>query len=257
MPEVPATRKERSLAALLHLGMPEVWARFLVAILGLGLAFAAALGSTLAREDGNVAATAVLASAALLLAGLVGLSTVPYLARRVAAGRVRDAFDYEVTRTGLIYIGITLVLGLAGLNTGNNLLWIVVAAMLAAIVVSGLASALVLRGLELDVHTPDHAFAGRPRLARHNRQRLLPSFSVSVVPPRRRKKNKHWQWQAATFGFPFNRPAEQQWFHLPDRVLRREEEHQAQKLLSGPVYFPYLPARGSLTADVEVCFQKR
>src|SRR5512146_2283865 len=158
MPELPASRKERSLAALLHLGMPEVWARFLVALLGLGLAFAAALGSTLAREDGNVAATAVLASAALLLAGLVGLTTVPYLARRVAGGQLRDAFDYEVTRAGLIYIGLTLVLGLAGLNTGNNLLWIVVAAMLAAIVVSGLASALVLHGLELDVHTPDHVF---------------------------------------------------------------------------------------------------
>lgn len=260
MPELPASRKERSLAALLHLGLPEVWVRFLVALLGLGLAFAAALGSTLAREDGNVAATAVLASAALLLAGLVGLTTVPYLARRVAGGQLRDAFDYEVTRAGLIYIGLTLVLGLAGLNTGNNLLWIVVAAMLAAIAVSGLASGLVLRGLELDVHTPDHVFAGRPLLARlvlHNRQRLLPSFSVSVVPPRRRKRNKHWQWQAATFGFPFNRPAEQQWFHLPDRVLRREEEHQAQKLLSGPVYFPYLAARASLSADVEVCFQKR
>jgi uncharacterized protein (DUF58 family) len=260
MSEPPKIRKERSLAALLHLGLPEVWVRFLVALLGLGLAFAAALASTLAREDGNVAATAMFATAALLLAGLVGLTTVPYLARRVAAGNVRDAFDYEVTRAGLIYIALTLVLALAGLNTGNNLLWIVVAAMLAAIVVSGLSSALVLHGLELDVHTPEHVFAGRPVMARlmlHNRQRLLPSFSVSVVPPRRRKRKKHWQWQAATFGFPFNRPAEEQWFHLPDRVLRREDEPDGQSLLTGPVYFPYLPAKSSLTADVELRFQRR
>ncbi|MGE5207343.1 MAG: DUF58 domain-containing protein [Chlamydiota bacterium] len=260
MPEPSATRKERSLAATLHLGLPEVWVRFLVALLGLGLALAAALASTLAREDGNVVATAVFASAALLLAGLVGLTTVPYLARRVAVGQMRDAFDYEVTRAGLIYIGVTLVLALAGLNTGNNLLWIVVAAMLAAIVVSGLASALVLRGLELEVHTPDHVFAGRPLLARlmlRNCQRLLPSFSVSVVPPRRKKKGKHWQWQAATFGFPFNRPAQEQWFHLPDRVLRLEEKSDGQGILTGAVYFPYLPARKSLTADVELCFQRR
>src|SRR5690348_4929255 len=81
--EIPTTRKERSLAALLHLGLPEVWVRFLVSLLGLGLAFAAALGSTVARDDGNVAATAVLATAALLLAGVVGLTTLPYLARRV------------------------------------------------------------------------------------------------------------------------------------------------------------------------------
>lgn len=260
MSEPAAKREARSLAAWLHLGLPEVWVRFLVALLGLGLAFAAALGSTLAREEGNVAATAVLATTALLLAGVVGLTTVPYLARRVAAGQVRDAFDYEVTRAGLVYIGVTLLLGLAGLNTGNNLLWIVVAAMLAAIVVSGLAAALMLRGLELDVHTPDHVFAGRPLLARlalHNRQRLLPSFSVSVVPPRRRKKGKHWQWQPSTFSFPFNRPPQEQWFHLPDRVLRREEEHEGQSLLAGAVYFPYLPAGTSLTADVELCFQRR
>lgn len=245
---------------MLHLGLPEVWVRFLLALLGLGLAFAAALASTLAREDGNVTATAVFATAALLLAGLVGLTTVPYLARRVAAGHVRDAFDYEVTRAGLIYIGLTLVLALAGLNTGNNLLWIVVAAMLAAILVSGVSSALVLRALELDVHTPDHVFAGQRLLARlvlHNRQRLLPSFSVSVVPPRRKKKGKHWQWQAATFGFPFNRPSAEQWFHLPDRVLRREEEREEQELLAGAVYFPYIPAKSALTADVELCFRRR
>jgi uncharacterized protein (DUF58 family) len=260
MPEPSATRKERSLAAMLHLRLPEVWVRFLVALLGLGLALAAALASTLAREDGNVVATAVFATAALLLAGLVGVTTVPYLARRVAVGGMRDAFDYEVTRAGLIYIAVTLVLALAGLNTGNNLLWIVVAAMLAAIVVSGLASALVLRGLELEVHTPDQVFAGRPLLARlllRNRQRLLPSFSVSVVPPRRRKKRQPWQWQAATFGFPFNRPAQEQWFHLPDRVLRREETSEGQGILTGAVYFPYLPARKSLSADVELRFQHR
>jgi uncharacterized protein (DUF58 family) len=253
-------RKERSLGALLHLGLPEVWVRFLVAVLGLGLAFAAALASTVARESGNVAATAISATVSLLVAGLVGLTTVPFLARRVAVEQMRDAFDYEVTRVGLIYIGLTLVLALAGLNTGNNLLWIVVAAMLAAILVSGLSSALVLRGLQLDVHAPEYVFAGRPVLARlvlQNRQRWLPSFSVSVVPPRSRRKRKHWQWQTARFGFPLNRPPEEQWFHLPDRVLRREEEPGGQSILSGPVYFPYLPALASLTADVEVCFQRR
>ena len=260
MDESSSKRKERSLAALLHIGLPEVWVRFLAAVMGLTLAFAAALGSTLARENGNVAATAVLASAALLLAGVVGLTTVPYLARRVAAQEMRDAFDYEVTRAGLVYIAVTLVLGLAGLNTGNNLLWIVVASMLAAIVVSGMASALVLSGLELDAHTPDHVFAGRPLLARlvlHNRRLLLPAFSVSVARPRKKKKKAHWEWQAATFGFPFNRPAQEQWFHLPDRVFHREEEHEEQKLLAGAVYFPYVPARSSLSADVQLRFERR
>ena len=111
-----------------HIGFSQVWVRFLVAIGGLILAFGAALFSTVARESGNVWTTVILASAALMLATLVGLTTVPYLARRVVAARVRDAMDYEVTRAGMVYIGITVVIGIASINTGNNLLYIVVAA---------------------------------------------------------------------------------------------------------------------------------
>src|SRR5574337_1282297 len=59
----------------------------------------------------------------------------------------------------------SVVIGIAAINTGNNLLYIIVAALLAAILVSGIASALVLRSLELDVHLPEHVFAGRPMLA--------------------------------------------------------------------------------------------
>src|SRR3954468_14089217 len=81
----------------------EAWIRFFVAIFGLVFAFAAALLSTAAREAGNLIATVVLASSSLLLAGIVGVVTVPYLARRVAVRRVRDAFNYDVTREGGAY----------------------------------------------------------------------------------------------------------------------------------------------------------
>ncbi|MFI5105248.1 MAG: hypothetical protein ACHP79_10025, partial [Terriglobales bacterium] len=59
--------------------LSQVWVRFLVAIAGLVLAFAAALFSTVSSESGDTWATIILASAALLLATLVGLTTVPYL----------------------------------------------------------------------------------------------------------------------------------------------------------------------------------
>ncbi len=55
------------------------WLRFVLAILGLGLAFVAAVFSTASREAGNVPATIILASLALLLATGVGLGTVPTL----------------------------------------------------------------------------------------------------------------------------------------------------------------------------------
>src|ERR1700758_4557846 len=92
----------------LHLDIPEVWVRFLLAIVGLTLAFGAALFSTVSRESGNLWATLVLASAALLLAVIVGLTTVPYLARRVAGAGIRDAFDYDVTKVGIGYVAIVM-----------------------------------------------------------------------------------------------------------------------------------------------------
>src|ERR1700693_4088807 len=189
--------KRQRLSRLLHQGISEVWVRFLLAIAGLILAFAAALFSSVARKSGNLWATLILASAALLLATIVGLTTVPYLARRIGTVRIREAFDYDVTRVGIIYVVIVLLIGIAALNTGNNLLYIVVAAMLAAIVVSGVASAVVLRGLGLDLCLPEHVFAGRAMLARillRNPRKWLPSFSVNVVSLEKANPARHWRW---------------------------------------------------------------
>jgi uncharacterized protein (DUF58 family) len=251
----------RRLTRFLHLDIPEVWVRFLLAIAGLILAFGAALFSTVSRESGNLWATLILASLALLLAVIVGLTTVPYLARRVATARIRDAFDYDVTQVGVIYVVIVLLIGIAALNTGNNLLYIVVATMLAAILVSGFASALVLRDLELDVHLPEHVFAGRPTLGRivlRNPRRWLPSFSVNVVSFKKDKAAQRWRWMPSTFAVPPGRPPQRQWIRLPDRKLRRVTETQMlPDIFEGPAYFPYLPAGSELRADLELRFDRR
>ncbi len=168
----------------------EVWTKFLLALIGLGLAFTTALFSTVSRDAGNVWATVILASTSLLLATFVGLVTVPYLARRVGAERLRESFHYDVTRAGIVYVLVTIVIAIAALNTGNNLLYIVVAAMLAAILVSGVVSVWVLRWLELDVRLPEHVIAGRPvmgRIVLHNPRRFLPSFSIRVLSTRKRR----------------------------------------------------------------------
>lgn len=256
----PLPRPSR-LAQWLQSAAAEVWVKFLLALVGLGLAFAAALFSTVSRDAGNLWATVVLASISLLLAALVGLVTVPYLARRVAVERLRETFDYEVSRAGVVYVLVTLVICIAALNTGNNLLYIVVATMLAAILVSGFVSALVLRWLELDVRLPEQVFAGRAVLGRfvlRNPRRLLPSFSVRVVSARKKKPEKQWRWEEATFVFPFNRPAEEQWVRLPDRRLRRiSAAPEPPGIFQGMAYFPYLPPRSELSADLELKFERR
>ena len=248
--------------AWLQSASAEVWVKFLLALVGLGMAFGAALLSTASGEAGNLWASVILASIALLMAAFVGLVTVPYLARRVAIERLRQTFHYEVTKAGVVYVLVTLVIGIAALNTGNNLLYIVVAAMLAAILVSGVVSALVLRDLELEVRLPEHVFAGRPvvgRIVLRNPRRFLPSFSIRVLPAQKEKKiRKEWKWERTTFAFPLNRPPGNQWVRLRDwRIARVDVAAPLPGIFEGMIYFPYLPPKADLTADLELLFERR
>ncbi len=248
------------LARVLGWQLPEVWIRFLIAIVGLVLAFGAALFSTVTRQSGNLWGTLILSSLALILAVVVGLTTVPYLARRVAVEQFKDVFDYEVTRVGIIYMVGVVLIAIGALNTGNNLLYIIVATLLGAILISGITSAIVLRGLELDVRLPEHVFAGQPVIGKavvRNLRRWLPSFSVSLVPIRQ-KAGRHWRWVPTTFAFPAERPVDQQWFRIPDRRLRRvEEEPAAPSIFEGTAYFSYLPAGSELSVDLALKFEQR
>jgi len=235
----------------LHVEIPEVWVRFLLAFVGLLLAFAAALFSTVSRESGNLWATLILASSALVLATVVGLTTVPYLARRAAAARIRDALDYEITRVGIIYIVMVLLIGIAALNTGNNLLYIIVAAMLAAILASGVASAVTLRSLSLHVQIPEHVFASQPTMGHvvlRNPRRWMPSFSVSIVSLKARNTAMQWPWSHTTFENRFSR-------RKYPRAVPGDSTHRG--IFEGSAFFPYIPPSSEIRADVQLCFEKR
>lgn len=237
------------------------WLRFFVALFGLAFAFLAAIYSTVFRESGNLLGTAIAASLALLLAAVVGMATVPYLAKRVAFRRMRDAFDYEPTREGAIYILLIIVLGIAALNTNNNLLFIIVSAMLGAIGISGVCSWMMIREMELEISLPQHVFAQRSvvgRVTLRNLRRWMPSFSMRVVNPKKVKHEASLRWQKSVFGFPFNRPPAQQWLRVPDLALRRvPPTPQSPEIFSGSVYFPFIKAGSAASADVELKFPKR
>jgi len=241
-------------------GSSGAWLRFLAAAFGLALAFAAAIFSTASRDSGNVLATVILASIALLLATLVGLATVPYLARRVEATRVREALDFEVTRSGAIYVGIVLIIGIAALNTGNNLLYIIVAILLSAILVSGIASSVCLRGLQLELKMPEHIFANAEvygTINVRNPRKWLPSLSISAIPADTVRARKKWSWVATRFPVPPWRPPDKQWLQLPDRKLRRIAVDTGSGVFHQSAYFPLLPPGTQLQAEVKLKFQRR
>ncbi len=66
------------------------------------------------------------------------------------------------TREGWVFLSTTLAVTLAALNTANNLLYLVMAAMLSLVTVSSLLSEWSIRGLRVSRCLEGQAFAGQP-----------------------------------------------------------------------------------------------
>ncbi len=89
----------------------------------------------------------------------------------------------KVTREGRYFLGITIGVGLAAINTGNNLLYLLLGVLLALILVSGIMSELALRGLAVRRRLPTRAQVGRPHLVEievHNKKARIPSYAIEV-----------------------------------------------------------------------------
>lgn len=78
---------------------------------------------------------------------------------------------------------MTLLLGFSAVNTGNNLLFLVVSGLLAFMSVTGLAGMYNIKGLRPELVPPDEVFAGIPApfgLRVRNGKRYLPSFLIRL-----------------------------------------------------------------------------
>jgi len=81
---------------------------------------------------------------------------------------------------------MTLLLGFAAVNTGNNLLYLLVSALLGFMAVSGLLGRWNLAGLSIRIDVPDEIYAGVETLLSvrlENRRRLLPACLIEVLLP--------------------------------------------------------------------------
>ncbi len=95
----------------------------------------------------------------------------------------RYARQLRFTREGRVFVLVTLGVGAAAVNTGNNLLYLVLGMLLSLIVLSGVLSELVLRHVSVQRRLPRRAFAGSPSLVElsvHNEKRRFPSYSIEV-----------------------------------------------------------------------------
>jgi uncharacterized protein (DUF58 family) len=199
------------------------WRNFAIAMGTLAVALLVALYSASIAEEGRVWAAATAAAIALALAGWVAVAIVPKLARRTSLRWFVYQINYRLTREGLIYLAAVFVLVLAAVNTGNNLLFMILACLLAGILISGILSRIVLTGVELKLELPEHIFAEHPIVAvveLVNEKRVLPSFSLRVLGERMNKKS-------------------------------------FAQILTQPIYFPYIPRHASARQRVELVFPRR
>ncbi len=87
------------------------------------------------------------------------------------------------TRAGWIFFALTFGVGFAAINTGNNLLYLVLSLMLSFLVLSGVFSESALRGVTVERRVPGELFAGAPAsvgLEIRNTKQRIAAFALVV-----------------------------------------------------------------------------
>mgnify|MGYP000498166601 CR=1 FL=1 len=97
--------------------------------------------------------------------------------------RLFKARRLYLTTEGWWFIIFTIAIGTAAMNTGVNLLYLILSMMLSSIVISGILSETTFHKISISRSAPYSVFAGERfevTLQVHNRKALLPSFSLFV-----------------------------------------------------------------------------
>lgn len=89
----------------------------------------------------------------------------------------------RLTREGRYYIAVTFGVGVVGIITANNLLYVLLGMLLSLIVVSGVLSESALREIRVSRKLPHRAQVGRPHFVEievHNEKRKMPSYAIEI-----------------------------------------------------------------------------
>ena len=216
----------------MHSTIAQLWAKadrpsiraFVLSMVALSAALLLALYSGAAAELGQIGLASTSALVALAVAGWVGVTLVPILAKRTPLRWIGYKMEYRITRDGWIYLVGIILVALPALNTGNNLLFLVLASLIAIILMSGVLSSITLSGIEMRLELPEHIFAAQPVRAiveLENEKLTLPSFSLRV------------------------------------EAAKIKGSTTAAAMLETPVYFPYLPKHDRVQQIVPVIFPRR
>lgn len=191
-------------------------------------AIGVALISVIAGQVGESEFAALGSKVALGLALLIVLYVAPRLAQSI---NLNSGFSVHVPNAGLLFFALILLVTILSLSSGNNLLYLVLSALLATMFVSWAPSRLNLSRVGVSVRFPNHIFAGESAafdLTVTNRSRLLPAFSLTVA--------------------------------MSEGAAGDQASPKAKEGATTPteiVYLPIVPARASASARIERGFPKR
>ncbi len=90
---------------------------------------------------------------------------------------------YHPHLPGLLYLGLTVLAGFAAMNGQNNLLFWTLGVMVSALLISGVVSGVMMRGLRVRRLVASHGLVGEPLTVGYavtNRNRLFPVFGVHL-----------------------------------------------------------------------------
>jgi len=91
--------------------------------------------------------------------------------------------SFSITYQGILYLVMLILLSAAALNTSNNLLFIILATMISAFIVSSVVSRSSLKQVSLSLQVPENVFEGERvpvKVSIRNTKRIFPSFSICV-----------------------------------------------------------------------------
>ncbi|MCC6451305.1 MAG: hypothetical protein IT171_00345, partial [Acidobacteria bacterium] len=144
-----------------------------------GLALAAL--TLYAHEASRSRLAAVAAGLSLVFILLILLFVIPPLAKKASREASQLNLPFEFTLGGSVMAVLIIVVGFSAWNTGNNLLFIVLSVMLAALTVGFIAGWLTLRKLDIRLRFPETIYAAEPfpiTLEISNRKWIVPAFSI-------------------------------------------------------------------------------
>ncbi|PYS46178.1 MAG: hypothetical protein DMF68_19865, partial [Acidobacteria bacterium] len=202
----------------------------LLVLLGLGMTGVILI----ARGVGDMRLANIAAIASLVVVLLIIIVVVPPLVRSARAEVSRFDLPLQITKGGVIFLGVLAVVAFAAWNTGNNLLFLLFSLLASTLFVAWAAARASLRDLIVSARFPDHIYAGEPApviVIIRNTKRFLPSFSILVEArgPIDKEERK-------------------------EKRRRRKRVRFSKRTLA---YFMYVPHRAAAEQRVEQLFDRR